>query len=325
MDYNKEKDTRDKSRVLKKGSGPRDLQRRQQEFQDSYVVRELKDQISLLTAQVQSGTINSQSPTTVYSAEEFDSELNKAILQVSSEMENKHSARIKEQQEEILRLRRLIAEGKTESVDSVDIKTIVAKAVADTRDEMQEQLSLLQETATKLTRELHLAEDKVIELKKQINLYEPKVLEVDQLRTTLEITKSQLTSLKNNTSNSPGEYNKLVNDLDALKHELSQIKTDLAVAHSKLESKDEIIKIKDDTINTLKSTPVNIQITEAQTVKAAPQENARPKMEQVFIDPSDTKKAMAPHLNFKDVKIAEQEKMSSKVAKLKDLLGSLPE
>jgi len=324
MEYNKERDTRDKSRPLKSGSGPRDLQQRQKLEQNSYVVRELKDQIELLTRQLTT-TSTTGNTAAIYTAEEFDTELNKVILQVSAEMENKHSVRIKEQQEEILRLRRQLEEGKTDAISNKEIKVLVDKAVEETKSEYQAQLFLLQETAAKLNKELRLAEDKVIELKKQINLYEPKILEVEQLRHTLEITKSQLTSLKNNPHNSSGDSDKLNATITDLKNELAQIKTDLAVANSKLESKDEIIKIKDDTINTLKSTPVNIQITDSQTTKSVVSESSRPKMEQVFIDPSDTKNSMAPHLNFKDVKIAQQEKMSSKVAKLKDLLGSLPE
>jgi chromosome segregation ATPase len=321
MEYNKERDTRDKSRAFKSGSGPRDLQRKQKEVQNSYAVNELKEQINLLTKQISVAG----PPVAKYTAEDFDDELNKVILQVSSEMENKYSARIKEQQEEILKLRRQLDTGIKPGIKESDINLIVNKAVEEAKSENQAQLFLLQESVAKLTRELHLAEDKVIELKKQVNLYEPKALEADKLRSTLEVTKSQLTSLKNNTASNSGDSSKLVADIDVLKVELAQLKTDLAVSNSKLESKDEIIKIKDDTISTLKSTPVNIQITDSQTTKTAIPESARPKMEQVFIDPSDTKKSMAPHLNFKDVKIAEQEKMSSKVAKLKDLLGSLPE
>lgn len=323
MDYHKEKDTREKARALKRGSGPRDIQRRQQELQDSYAIRDLKDQINLLTTQVTATPNNTN--TTTYTAEEFDSELNKAILQVSLEMENKHSARIKEQQEEIIRLKRLLEVGKVESTPAVDIKAIVDKAVDTAKSESQAQLFLLQENIAKITRELHLAEDKVIELKKQVNLYEPKALEADHLRSTLEITKNQLSSLKSIPSNTTEDHTKALSDLDLLRRELSQLKIEIAVANSKLESKDEIIKVKDDTINTLKSTPVNIQITDSQTTRPAATDSSRPKMEQAFIDPTDQKKEMAPHLKFKDVKIAEQEKMSSKVAKLKDLLGSLPE
>jgi chromosome segregation ATPase len=56
------------------------------------------------------------------------------------------------------------------------------------------------------------------------------------------------------------------------------------------------------------------------------QENDRPKIEAVFIDPleKDAGKALEPFLDVKDISTNEKENMFDKVNKLKDILGKLP-
>jgi hypothetical protein len=108
------------------------------------------------------------------------------------------------------------------------------------------------------------------------------------------------------------------------KAELDALKIELAVANSKLESKDEVIKAKDDAMAAIKDRPVTVQVTGTPVTEQVQDSAERPKMEQAFIDPTESKKGMLSHLKFNDVHIAEQEVMSSKVSKLKSLLGELP-
>lgn len=127
-------------------------------------------------------------------------------------------------------------------------------------------------------------------------------IEIEHLRTKLNSVKGTLI----NTS-----------------EELNIAKIELAVVKSKLESKDELLKVKDDTINTLKDRPVNVNVSGAVIADSPEIEENRPKMEHTFIDPTE-KKELAPHLKFKDVVVEEKEAMSNKVDKLKNLLGGLP-
>jgi ribosome recycling factor len=61
-------------------------------------------------------------------------------------------------------------------------------------------------------------------------------------------------------------------------------------------------------------------------VEEEDQEDDRPKIEQVFIDPleKDAGKELKPFLDVKDISTDEKENMFDKVDKLKDILGKLP-
>lgn len=102
--------------------------------------------------------------------------------------------------------------------------------------------------------------------------------------------------------------------------DLEDVNTKLTIAESKIETKDIMIKTMDGIIATLKDRPVTVNV-EGSVVE---EESDRPKMEQVFIDPTEEKDKLSSHLKFKDVKVEEGEAMSSKVNKLKGLLGGLP-
>jgi len=102
--------------------------------------------------------------------------------------------------------------------------------------------------------------------------------------------------------------------------ELNTVKMELVVVKSKLDHKDELLKVKDDTIRTLKDRPVNVNVSGAVLTDSIDKDEDRPVMETVFIDPTE-KIELSPHLKFYDVKLEEKEVMVDKVSKLKNLLG----
>lgn len=329
VDYNKENHKITKPRAYISGSGPRDLQRRQKEARDSAVVAELKQQLDSLAHQLKNNKTSG-----MYTAEEFDSELNKAIKQVAEEMENKHAKTIKAQKEEINKLKRMLDDysstkaivGLTDDQVNDAVNIAVAEALQEEKQSSLSKLNKLQQEVAELINSKKEAEEKVIELKKQLTEFKEKVVEVDQLKATLEATKSHLADIKKgkDPEHLKSEITTLNSKVDKLSTELEKTKIDLAVANSKIESKDEVIKAKDSALEALKDRPVTVQVSGVTTQD--PEYNKpsnRPKMEQAFIDPTE-KKDLAPHLKFKDVKIAEREVMSAKVDRLKDLLGGLP-
>lgn len=105
--------------------------------------------------------------------------------------------------------------------------------------------------------------------------------------------------------------NKIKEKLTAANHEIE-------VLNEKLKSSEEIMKIKDDTIEMLKTRPVGSYEPE---IIDTPED--RPQMSTVFIDPTEegAGNKMASHINIKDVSITEKEKMVEKVNKLKSLVG----
>lgn len=214
MDYNKETHKVPKTRSAIVGrSGPRDLQRKQKEAQQLGAVTELRDQISQLTQQLATTPPPAASTTNkLYSAEEFDEELNKVIAQVTTELK----ARYAKETDELLLMRGRVGQ---------------------------------------------------------------------------------------------------------LTEKIQELEQHSAVTKAKLEAKDEMLKVKDDTITTLKDRPVTVNIEGAVVNE---EESDRPKMEQVFINPMEDEDKLDSHLTFKDIKVEEGEEMSSKVDKLKGLLGGLP-
>lgn len=104
--------------------------------------------------------------------------------------------------------------------------------------------------------------------------------------------------------------------------ELNTAKMELVVVKSKLDSKDELLKVKDATISTLKDRPVNVNVSGAVVTDSIEQYEDRPEMETVFIDPTE-KRELSPHLKFNDVHLEEKGVMVDKVSKLKNLLGGL--
>lgn len=148
----------------------------------------------------------------------------------------------------------------------------------------------------------------------------------NKFKTELSILKQQINKYKEEATESNvtiTEYRLKIKELkgiiDKLKNDVRGYNSEVAMLRTKLESANEIIKVKDDTILTLKST------TGAVAVVSTPIDSARPQMEEAFVDPleKDAKDGLESHIEVKE-DIQEDEEVSHKIGKLKELLGSLP-
>lgn len=110
-----------------------------------------------------------------------------------------------------------------------------------------------------------------------------------------------------------GGTQETLDELNKLKLEVSTLKS--------------VITGKDETIEVLKSRPINVEFTPDIRMGDKLDESYphiksdRPQMEEQYIDPSATDSDFKSNINIDSVKEEQKEGMSSKVNKLKDLLG----
>lgn len=95
----------------------------------------------------------------------------------------------------------------------------------------------------------------------------------------------------------------------------------LIILEGEVSSLKATIKGKEETIDALKSRPVNVLMGDSVTPEyEGVNKSNRPQMEENFIDPSEQKDYKS-NISVDDVKDTQKEDMSNKVNKLKDLLG----
>lgn len=146
-------------------------------------------------------------------------------------------------------------------------------------------------------------------LKHDINNYKQTVLGLSD----------ELESEKYNNHLKDKDLKRIEEKISILNKEISNLEKEVGILEVQLKSTEEIIKAKDDTIMTLKTTAgVAVAIIEDT-------DPDRPQMEKVFVDPLE-RDANGNLESFIEVKedIQEDEKVDEKVDKLKALLGKLP-
>lgn len=139
--------------------------------------------------------------------------------------------------------------------------------------------------------------------------------------TTEQVNEEVLKAIKDETINLKEKYNKRINNLTL-----------------ELRTKDNEIKLLKKQLSELSDNKVTTLLTEANKkiedmskritvggghITEVP-ESDRPKMETIFVDPTEDKAGMEKHIKVKDVSVTKKEQMEDKVGKLKKLMGKLP-
>lgn len=141
--------------------------------------------------------------------------------------------------------------------------------------------------------------------------------------------KSQIAFLREELNSRPVQKGYSAEEFDAELVKVSEqimidiekkFKSEIEILKTKLEAAEEIIRIKEDTILTLKSAADSVAV-----VNSVTDSNNRPQMEEAFIDPlaKDAQDGLESHIIVRD-DIQEDEQVDYKVDKLKALLGRLP-
>lgn len=300
MEYNKEIGNKKGRRLLGR-TGPRDIQRREQVQQGSVpsqndaLLNELRNQIKDLTDKLTdrpAAPSQAAGPVVqegLYTAEEFDAELNKQIEAAIKELDKTSAKKLEEKEEEV-------------------------KQAKDYIKNIEKHKNRLESIIDDLRKDLKVAKESVFdknkfdtELNKQLV---KKVKEIEALAgAEIEELEDKVEKLREDVAAKERfaeKASKTINELDKKIHKLE----------SELEAKESIIKTKDEAIELLKIR----SIPEGEVFVDDPD---RPEMEMVFVDPDEKdKEKLETHINIKeDVK---KEALGDKVNKLKSLIGGLP-
>ncbi len=141
-----------------------------------------------------------------------------------------------------------------------------------------------------------------------------------------EIRKAVMEALEVKEKQSSIKVNKLKKEISELKKKLENIKFENVELKSEVKSLEKLIEEKDSSLKLERER--NLQLTAQLSNKDEffYEESDRPKMKRAFIDPleKDSDGHLKPHIESKEVKIKEQNKIHSNVDKLRGLMGKLP-
>ena len=144
---------------------------------------------------------------------------------------------------------------------------------------------------------------------------------VDELRSQIGILTDKLSNVQSTSVYTDEQVNEaLAKSIKAevetinIKHdlELSKFKNEVSNLNSKIDSLNEIIKIKDDIINQLKTSGIS-------NIEAGAGLPNAPVMENVFIDPIDRESNVEKHIDI--ISEINREKIDEKTKKLKSIFG----
>jgi hypothetical protein len=115
------------------------------------------------------------------------------------------------------------------------------------------------------------------------------------------------------------EINKLKKELEKIRFQNVELKSDVKSQEKLIEEKDSSLKLERER---------NLQLTAQLSSKDDffVEKSDRPKMKKTFIDPleKDSGEHLKPHIESKEVKVKEQNKIHSNIDKLRGLMGKLP-
>ena len=202
-----------------------------------------------------------------------------------------------------------------EQVDEEIGKATIA-AVNKTKVEYEEKVKNLEIKNIELNNKANQAEHDLKELKKKLEVDDQKAQE--ELDTELEKVEEKYSAL----------VDKYKNKLEVVedKHRAALSAKDDTIEGLKERIEDLKEKTDDNKLTMLLSEATEkIERMAAQMVDGAPidLDPDRPQMEEVFIDPSSDEE-LESHISVEDVSLDKKEDMTSKVNKLKGLLGKLP-
>lgn len=115
-------------------------------------------------------------------------------------------------------------------------------------------------------------------------------------------------------------------EIDKLKKELEKIRFQNVELKSDIKSQEKLIKEKDSSLKLERERNLQLMAQLSSKDEFFYEEPNRPKMKKTFIDPleKDSGEHLKPHIESKEVKVNEKNKIHSNVDKLRGLMGRLP-
>ncbi len=151
---------------------------------------------------------------------------------------------------------------------------------------------------------------------------------INELKSHINSFQEQLQSKSSSSSYTEDDLNAEIEK--AIKTETASLKikheSEINKLVSKIESLEKEVKHKDEMIQYLKELKSNGLVSyENDHHDRSLESNFRPKMQEIYIDPSESTGKMEGHITIADEPATNSDNMLNKVSKLKGLLGKLPD